>query len=207
MDEAHERTLHTDVLFGILKKVIARRRDIKLIVTSATLNANKFSEFFGGTAQYHIPGKTFNVECHYTKVTVEDYVSAAVKQALTIHLSSGPGDILIFMTGMEDIETTCAVIAERMASIEKAPPLLLLPMYSQLPADLQSKIFEGANKGTRKCIVSTNIAETSLTVDGVKYVIDSGYCKVKVYNPKIGMDALQLTPESQANADQVYIYI
>ncbi len=135
-------------------------------------------------------------------MTVEDYVQGAVKRALEIHLTAGPGDILIFMTGMEDIETTCALIAESMAKIEKSDPMLLLPMYSQLPADLQSKIFEGANKGTRKCIVSTNIAETSLTVDGVKYVIDCGYSKVKVYNPKIGMDALQLTPESQANADQ-----
>ncbi len=113
MDEAHERTLHTDVLFGILKKIIARRRDLKLVVTSATLNAAKFSDFFGGVAIYNIPGRTFNVEKIYTKVTVEDYVSEAVKRALTIHLTSGPGDILIFMTGQEDIETTCAVIAER----------------------------------------------------------------------------------------------
>lgn len=106
------------------------------------------------------------------------------------------------MTGQEDIEATCQVIAERISTLEKVPPLLLLPMYSQLPADLQAKIFQGADSGTRKCIVSTNIAETSLTVDGIRYVIDSGYCKLKVYNPKIGMDALQMTPESQANANQ-----
>jgi pre-mRNA-splicing factor ATP-dependent RNA helicase DHX38/PRP16 len=151
---------------------------------------------------FRIPGRTFHVEKYYTKTPTEDYVDAAVKQVLTIHLSHPPGDILVFMTGQEDIETTCQVIAERVATLERVPPLLLLPMYSQLPADLQSKIFESANSGTRKCIVSTNIAETSLTVDGIKYVIDAGYCKLKVYNPKIGMDALQVTPESQANANQ-----
>lgn len=202
MDEAHERSLHTDVLFGILKKVAIRRRDLKLIVTSATLNAQRFSDFFGGVPIFRIPGRTFHVEKYYAKAAVEDYVEAAVKQALTIHLSFPNGDILIFMTGQEDIEATCQVIAERIASLENVPPLLLLPMYSQLPADLQAKIFENADDGVRKCIVSTNIAETSLTVDGIKYVIDCGYCKLKVYNPKIGMDSLLISPESQANADQ-----
>ena len=202
MDEAHERSLHTDVLFGILKKVVARRRDLKLIVTSATLNADRFSDFFGGVPIFRIPGRTFHVEKYYSKTPAEDYVDAAVKQVLTIHLSHPMGDILVFMTGQEDIEATCQVIAERLAAVDGCPPLLLLPMYSQLPADLQAKIFESANSGTRKCIVSTNIAETSLTVDGIRYVIDSGYCKLKVYNPKIGMDALQVTPVSQANSNQ-----
>lgn len=96
-----------------------------------------------------------------------------------------------------------SVLAEKMERLgEDVPPLLVLPMYSQLPADLQAKIFEAAPKGIRKCIVSTNVAETSLTVDGILYVIDSGFCKLKVYNPKIGMDALLVTPVSRANANQ-----
>ena len=96
-----------------------------------------------------------------------------------------------------------SVLAEKMERLgDDAPPLLVLPMYSQLPADLQAKIFEAAPKGIRKCIVSTNVAETSLTVDGILYVIDSGFCKLKVYNPKIGMDALLVTPVSKANANQ-----
>jgi pre-mRNA-splicing factor ATP-dependent RNA helicase DHX38/PRP16 len=203
MDEAHERSLNTDVLFGVLRKVVARRSDLKLIVTSATLSADVFSSFFGGVPVFRIPGRTFPVETYFAKSVQEDYVMAAVKQALQIHFNNQSGDILIFMTGQEDIEGTCAVLAEKMEQLgDDAPPLLVLPMYSQLPTDLQAKIFEAAPKGVRKCIVSTNVAETSLTVDGIKYVIDSGFCKLKVYNPKIGMDALLVTPVSKANANQ-----
>ena len=106
------------------------------------------------------------------------------------------------MTGQEDIEGTCRVIAERLEVLESPPPLALLPIYSQLPSDMQAKIFEEAPDGQRKCVVSTNIAETSLTIDGILYVIDSGFCKLKMYNPRIGMDSLNITPISQANANQ-----
>ncbi|ORZ33343.1 P-loop containing nucleoside triphosphate hydrolase protein [Catenaria anguillulae PL171] len=179
MDEAHERALNTDVLMGIIKRVVARRRDLKLI----------FSRFFGNVPVFEIPGRTF-----------PDYVESAVKQTLQIHLTHPPGDVLIFMTGQEDIEATCAILADRLDDMHNPPPLDILPIYSQMPADLQAKIFNASPH--RKVVVATNIAETSLTIDGIKYVIDSGFCKLKYYNAKIGMDALQITPISQANANQ-----
>ncbi|KAJ3120562.1 DEAH-box RNA helicase prp16, partial [Irineochytrium annulatum] len=202
MDEAHERSLNTDVLMGLFRRIITRRRDLKLIVTSATMNAQKFADFFGNVPIFNIPGRTFPVDVMFSKNPCEDYVDSAVKQVLAIHLSHPPGDILVFMTGQEDIEVTCAVVTERLSELEDVPPLSVLPIYSQLPADLQAKIFERAEGSARKCIVATNIAETSLTVDGIMYVVDTGFSKLKVYNPKIGMDSLQITPVSQANANQ-----
>ncbi|PWN35355.1 P-loop containing nucleoside triphosphate hydrolase protein [Meira miltonrushii] len=202
LDEAHERSLSTDVLMGLLKKILTRRRDLKLIVTSATMNAEKFARFFGDAPMYTIPGRTFPVDVLFSKTPCEDYVESAVKQVLSIHLSQNPGDILVFMTGQEDIEATCEVVQERLGQLDNAPPLLVLPIYSQMPADLQANIFNPSENGERKVVVATNIAETSLTVDGIMYVVDAGYSKLKVYNPRVGMDSLQITPIAQANANQ-----
>lgn len=157
------------------------------------MDSSKFSAFFGNAATFQIPGRTFPVDTIHAKNPVEDYVDAAVKQVLQIHLQPKSGDILVFMPGQEDIEVTCEVLAERLGEIDSAPALSILPIYSQLPSDLQAKIFQRSEDGLRKCVVATNIAETSLTVDGIVFVVDSGYCKLKVYNPRIGMDALQVS--------------
>ena len=202
MDEAHERAMNTDVLMGLLKKILGRRRDLKLIVTSATMNSERFSQFYGGAPEFFIPGRTFPVDIQYSRSPCEDYVDGAVKQVLAIHVSQPAGDILVFMTGQEDIEVTCELVEERLQLLNDPPKLSILPIYSQMPADLQAKIFDRAPPGVRKVIVATNIAETSLTVDGIMYVVDAGFSKLKVYNPRMGMDALQITPISQANASQ-----
>ncbi|KAF9792261.1 P-loop containing nucleoside triphosphate hydrolase protein [Thelephora terrestris] len=170
LDEAHERSLSTDVLMGLLRKILSRRRDLKLIVTSATMNAEKFSKFFGNAPSFTIPGRTFPVETFHSKSPCEDYVDSAVKQVLQIHLSLPPGDVLVFMTGQEDIEITCQVVSERLSQLDDPPALAVLPIYSQMPADLQAKIFDATSDGRRKVIVATNIAETSLTG------ADSGFC-------------------------------
>ncbi|KNB43586.1 pre-mRNA-splicing factor ATP-dependent RNA helicase [Blastocystis sp. subtype 4] len=203
MDEAHERSLNTDILFGLMKEILRKRTDLKLIVTSATMNADRFSEFFGYAPIFNIPGRTFHVDTVYLKSPSDDYVDAVVNQILTIHLGWDEGDILVFMTGQSDIECVCELVNERINRLEKkTTPLLMLPMYSLQSASKQSLVFKQTPKGMRKCVVCTNIAETSLTVDGIKYVVDCGYCKLKVFNPAIGMDALVVTPISQANADQ-----
>jgi pre-mRNA-splicing factor ATP-dependent RNA helicase DHX38/PRP16 len=172
-------------------------------VTSATLEHSRFADFFGNVPIFRIPGRTFDIIVNYSKNLFEDYVLAAIKKCITIHKNMPEGDILIFMTGQEEIDITCSEIKKRLTHMDfEASPMLVLPIYSTLPCDLQSKIFDPVTKGTRKCIVATNIAETSLTVDGIRYVIDTGYIKMKFYNSKIGMDILQVFPCSQAHANQ-----
>jgi len=204
LDEAHERTINTDVLFGLLKGCVkTERKDLKLIVTSATLDAEKFSAYFNECPIFSIPGRLFPVTILYANEAEQDYLDAALITVMQIHLSQGPGDILIFLTGKEEIDTACEILYDRMNSLgPNAPQLNVLPVYSALPSELQSKIFEPAPVGTRKCVVATNIAEASLTIDGIHYVIDPGFSKQKVYNPKLGMDKLEVTPISQASANQ-----
>jgi ATP-dependent RNA helicase DHX8/PRP22 len=122
---------------------------------------------------------------------------------MQIHLSEPKGDILLFLTGQEEIDTACQILFERMKALGPAvPELIILPVYSALPSELQTKIFDPAPPGSRKCVIATNIAETSLTIDGIYYVVDPGFCKQKAYNPKIGMDSLIVVPISQAQARQ-----
>lgn len=203
LDEAHERTIHTDVLFGLLKDLCRRRPDLKIIVTSATLDAEKFSTYFFACPIFTIPGRTFPVEILYTKEPESDYLDAAMITVMQIHLSEPAGDILVFLTGQEEIDTCCETLFTRMQALgDLAPELIVLPVYSALPSEVQSRIFEPAPPGSRKCVVATNIAEASLTIDGIYYVVDPGFSKQKVFNPKLGMDALVVTPISQASARQ-----
>ncbi|GAA0173236.1 RNA helicase [Lithospermum erythrorhizon] len=199
LDEAHERTIHTDVLFGLLKQLVKRRPDLRLIVTSATLDAEKFSGYFFDCNIFTIPGRTYPVDIFYTKQPESDYLDAV----LQIHLTQPEGDILLFLTGQEEIDYACQCLYERMKGLGKnVPELIILPLYSALPSEMQSRIFDPAPPGKRKVVVATNIAEASLTIDGIFYVIDPGFAKQNVYNPKQGLDSLVITPISQAFAKQ-----
>ncbi|KAL5730344.1 RNA helicase [Ranunculus cassubicifolius] len=203
LDEAHERTIHTDVLFGLLKQLVQRRPELRLIVTSATLDAEKFSGYFFNCNIFTIPGRTFPVEILYTKQPESDYLDAALITVLQIHLTEPEGDILVFLTGQEEIDHACQSLYERMKGLgNSAPELIILPVYSALPSEMQSRIFDPAPPGKRKVVVATNIAEASLTIDGIFYVIDPGFAKQNVYNPKQGLDSLIITPISQASAKQ-----
>jgi ATP-dependent RNA helicase DHX8/PRP22 len=203
LDEAHERTIATDVLFALLKKTIKKRDDLKIIVTSATLDADKFSEYFNSCPIFTIPGRTFPVEILYSREPESDYLDAALTTVMQIHLSEPMGDILLFLTGQEEIDTACEILYERMKALGAGvPELIILPVYSALPSEMQSKIFEPAPPGSRKVVIATNIAETSITIDFIYYVIDPGFVKQNAYDPKLGMDSLVVTPVSQAQANQ-----
>ncbi|XP_019163495.1 PREDICTED: probable pre-mRNA-splicing factor ATP-dependent RNA helicase DEAH2 isoform X1 [Ipomoea nil] len=210
LDEAHERTLATDVLFGLLKEVLKNRSDLKLVVMSATLEAEKFQGYFYGAPLMKVPGRLHPVEIFYTQEPERDYLEAAIRTVVQIHMCEPPGDILVFLTGEEEIEDACRKITKEINNLgDQVGPVKAVPLYSTLPPAMQQKIFEAAppplvegGPPGRKIVVSTNIAETSLTIDGIVYVIDPGFAKQKVYNPRVRVESLLVSPISKASAHQ-----
>lgn len=237
VDEAHERSLSTDILLGVLKKILRKRpHDLRIIISSATLQAEDFLNFFagdeavkpttgseamtldelitnGGQAEsksagsvgciINLEGRMHPVDVLYLETPAEDYVKKAIDTVFDIHTKEPDGDVLVFMTGREEIDHAVQAIAERAADLHpRSQALQPLPLYAGLSTEQQMYVFEEAPENTRKVIFSTNIAEASVTIDGIVYVVDTGFAKLRAYNPTTGIETLTATPVSRASATQ-----
>ncbi|EDL06283.1 probable ATP-dependent RNA helicase DHX35 isoform a [Mus musculus] len=215
LDEAHERTLYTDIAIGLLKKIQKKRGDLRLIVASATLDAEKFRDFFNQnetsdpardtSVTLTVEGRTFPVDIFYLQSPVPDYIKATVDTVVKIHQTEGDGDILAFLTGQEEVETVVSMLIEQARALARTgmkKHLRVLPMYAGLPSFEQMKVFERVSHSVRKVIVATNVAETSITISGIVYVIDCGFMKLRAYNPRTAIECLVVVPVSQASANQ-----
>nr|CAG8520039.1 15449_t:CDS:2 [Entrophospora candida] len=199
----------TDVLFGLLKTTHRLRPELKILVMSATLNVEKFADFFDGCSIFMVPGRTYEVSIiHHRETKISSLKSAFVQRAIEtsmyIHTNEPPGDVLVFLTGQNEIERACREILAQERDLnyrkdvkyyDKVRGLVVYPIYANLETFEQKSIFEEPPRGIRKIVFSTNIAQ-------VKYVIDSGFVKQKMYEPSTGMDALLVVPISQAAATQ-----
>jgi len=167
------------------------------------MDAQKFSEYFDDAPIFNIPGRKFPVDIYYAKDPEANYLSACITTIMQIHITQDAGDILVFLTGQEEIEAAVEILQTTARALgSKIKELILAPIYSSLPSEMQAKIFEPTPPGARKVVLATNIAETSITIDGIAYVIDPGFVKQNSYNPRTGMESLIVTPCSRASANQ-----
>lgn len=205
IDEAHERTVLTDIILGFLKDLILtkRRNDLKIIVMSATLNAELFSRFFHNAPVLYVKGKTFPVSKMYLSESTESIVDTMLRCIIQVNITEPEGDILCFLPGQEEIDECVGTLAKVAPFLPKEAPLIEpFPLYAALSPLQQLKVFAKYPRGHRKVVVATNIAETSVTISGVKYVIDSGLRKIKVWRHQLGISTLLTTPISQSSAKQ-----
>ena len=197
VDEAHERSLNIDFLLGCLHRILPRRPDLKLIITSATIDPERFSEHFGGAPIIEVSGRTFPVEVRYRPPGEDEELLDALADTVEELLAERDGDVLAFFSGEREIRDAAEVLSGRLG-----PGVEVLPLYSRLAAADQQKVFGRNRTHSRRVVLATNVAETSVTVPGIRFVVDTGLARVSRYSARLKVQRLPVEPISRASADQ-----
>lgn len=199
IDEAHERSLNIDFLLGYLKQLLPRRPDLKLIITSATIDPQRFSRHFNDAPIIEVSGRSYPVEIRYRPLEPEQgeerELPAAVLEAVDELVAEGPGDMLVFLSGEREIREVAEALRKH-----RLPATDILPLYARLSTQEQQRVFNPGRQ--RRIVLATNVAETSVTVPGIRYVIDSGMARISRYSYRTKVQRLPIEPISQASADQ-----
>lgn len=208
IDEAHQRTLHSDILMGLLKKVRRKRDDLRIIITSATLDAMAFKNFFESnvssdsskddTVVLSVQGRQHPVDVMYLSAPCRSYLASAVDTILAIHRHEDWGDVLVFLPGGEEIDTVAGMLADRY----DGSSLFAVPLYASLPHHMQLAAFQPTPPQMRKVVLATNIAEASITIEGIRFVVDCGFVKMNYFDVRTGIDALLTVPVTKSAAIQ-----
>ncbi|CAF4504213.1 unnamed protein product [Rotaria socialis] len=199
IDEAHERRLNTDIIFGVMKLCARQRKDLKLVIMSATMDSNLLRKYYSGANLIQVSDQIFPVEDEYVDENPEKYVDAAIDKVLEIHASQDPGDILVFLTGPDEIDRAITAVKSK---IDRSGSVLVLPLYGKLNEQETKVVFTPTDPKKRKIIFATNCAETSITIDGIRYVVDSGMVKEVVWDSERNTQALKVSYTTQSSVQQ-----